>query len=812
MARNLKKTFLICSSLLGVLAVAESAAAQIQNGESYVTCFPGVDGKKLDLTEAVSGIVDLRSPGTQPFQTAWTDYTGFIKQSSKALTPTDVGLVFGIAFDTDENVYVANSAAFGLHIVDSAGKTVPNGQAGASWMRGQFSDAHGEPAIYKVDTSTNTVSRFGSLTNDGPGFGNIAFNPYSSQSNFYVSDISNGKIYHLDANGSVQNLSGFDHGVSNGGAADNGLTVDINSPPFSSAANTTAQAQTRWGITQSDRLVWGVGVYKKSSDISPRLYYGVGIGTSARVFSVKLEPNGSISSTLGDIRDENINLSDIGSNQIITDLSFSQNGEMLLAERGGIRGGTLSNFLGVGRFYEPHKGRVRRFSDSGGVWNLTPNPEIGDHSPHQNSAGGVDFAYGLDWVSSSEGNQTNLDVCDARFNATADALHWPNPAIYGIQNSPIINSSNVRPQSYYIDLDNDTGSHSHDKTLYGDVEVYRETCSPVSEPVEWDCATIEGSGVCTASSLGGPNTHSVTLDITHDKLGSVSNNLPITDITITTDDGVTYPGLFTPNLFTPSLPLQWGQTTTATFDVRTQPGDEQVCLTIDFNKPDENALITPINAFCCTETICVDVPKCEGCLELQDDYLVSYSYLRNSIEIEGTICSDNISLSDLSIDVDGNAMTLTNVTPTNGGTCVAFEATFTGPTVPADDGLDTLFNFSASSEMDANGVSECCSDSLSIEYLEEGENIDNLDNNGPIIIDWPWDDIDWEIIEWGGPLLSPFDIGRFNRYLMEKDLIPENAKAILTGDEILVVSSDNIVRRRLTIPTTTLRKAIPSNR
>ena len=129
-----------------------------------------------------------------PFQTHWN------ATKRNDIYATDVGLVFGIAFDrnaSSPNVYVANGAAFGLHIVDSSGNEIKDGQPGARWMRGQFADGIDEPAIFKIDTQTNIVTRFGTLTNDGPGFGNIAFNPYTAQNNFYVSDLSNGKILSL---------------------------------------------------------------------------------------------------------------------------------------------------------------------------------------------------------------------------------------------------------------------------------------------------------------------------------------------------------------------------------------------------------------------------------------------------------------------------------------------------------------------------------------------------------------------------------------------------------------------------------------
>jgi len=450
------------------------ASAQIQEGEAFISCFPGVANGKIDVTSDSGGIIDIRSPGIVPTANNWP---AIIRGK---VTPLEVGLIFGIAIDHEQtpNVYVANSAAFGLHIENAAGITINNGAADARWMDGQFGSAsispgnpEGEPALYKINSQTNAVSRFGTLTNDGPGFGNIAFNPFTAQPNFYVSDLSNGMIYHLDQNGIV--TSSIDHGTAQTSTSDNGVTTDISTNGFTSAIN---DVQSSWGVTQASRLVWGLGVHKRQSDATARLFYGVGQGTSAKIFSVSLGATGSIGA---DIVDENIDLSGIIASNYITDIAFSSRDEIIIAERG-LRGSLIQ----YPYFYNAHSTRVMRFTwdNTSQTWTLSPAPyyDVGIYSsgqiPNGNSAGGVDFSYGLD-------NNFNLDrnQCDDRFIAMGDYLqNQSGNFIYGLQNSPVSNVGNVLPQSYFTDIDGNLSGG--EKTQNGDVEVFRKACAVPAAP------------------------------------------------------------------------------------------------------------------------------------------------------------------------------------------------------------------------------------------------------------------------------------------------------------------------------------------
>lgn len=613
--------------LLGVL-MPLNAQAQIELGESYVTCFPGVDNGKIDISKGSGGIIDTRNPGVAPNISNWA------AAMRNKMTPDKVGLVFGIAIDHDPvpNIYIANSAAFGMNIVDAGGMTISNGQPGAQWMPGQFgagsvtgSSPQGEPAIYKIDSATNTAIRFGTLTNDGPGFGNIAFNTYTAQNNFYVSDLSNGKIYHLDQTGGIVNSSTFDHGLLMLALSDNGAQADIANAAFSSNSSGLANSQSKWGVTQSERLVWGVGVHKLPSDPMPRLFYNVDVGVNTKIFSVALDSSGNISTNSSDIRNENVDLSGIAGNNIISDIAFSSNDEMLTAERGGLKGQMLmsSNLS----YYQPHNSRVQKHKWSAGTWTLSPSPfyDIGSYGSHKNSTGGVDFTYGL-----TPKNRTDLNQCDARFIAMGDALRFPTPRIYGLQHSPVSPLPNVINQSYYIDVDgliNNT-----DKTQNGDVEVYRESCR---DPGSDGLCNIEVSGpVCRAD---GKNVVTVTMTNTSGYTATgMTLDLPGAPA------GTTYSTSISGNSYTSTIVLDGTYSGPLTIGAK---------LTGD---PDESGMF-----ICCEREIIIDVEACDQpCLNVTGRWVREGRGWRYEFTVMAGTGDPNYNPTDVTVSVSPNGATV----------------------------------------------------------------------------------------------------------------------------------------------------------
>jgi len=94
----------------------------------------------------------------------------------------EVGQVFPITLDDSAipNIYLGQTAAFGLQIVGPGNNRLRKGQAGARWMPGQFGAAGGPGSIYKIDGHTGAVTLFASIPgNGGAGLGDIVFDKAS---------------------------------------------------------------------------------------------------------------------------------------------------------------------------------------------------------------------------------------------------------------------------------------------------------------------------------------------------------------------------------------------------------------------------------------------------------------------------------------------------------------------------------------------------------------------------------------------------------------------------------------------------------
>ena len=461
---------LVLAMLVNLLAPFSGARAQqvtaglMSNGDLAVTGFSGtkdIGGQTFIDTEGASlKILDVSARGVASGQLVETPakFQAFAR---------DIGQVFGTALDNapNPNIYVTATTAHGLKIVipDNNGDGVPEvvqtGQAGASFMEGQFGSAlgGGPGTVWRIDGTTGEITRFtdiasGGLPNSGPGLGNITFDPAHYQ--FYVSDMDTGNIHRLDLSGN--DLGSFDHGTQGrpqAGLGPVGLNVagrmDITNAAFDSTNPTT------WGIADERRRVWGLAYY------SGRLFYAVAAGS--QIWSVGINTDGSFS---GDAR---VEIDAVDGGKPVSDILFTPQGRMIVAQRGGFQ--SAADFT---LFHVPSDNRVLRYSrDETGNW-IQQGDEyaIGFPADHKQASGGVGLA------------------CDGTLWSTGDALR-NEPAIAGIgpyavhglqgNNMSLVRPLNVPPHaSWFVDYDNmfsDPEKAGH----VGDVEVYRDCSGDRSE-------------------------------------------------------------------------------------------------------------------------------------------------------------------------------------------------------------------------------------------------------------------------------------------------------------------------------------------
>ena len=452
-------------------------------------------------------VIDIRQPGF-----VWDGRLLAAPEIFDVLAK-DVGQVFGVALDdqTPPNIYVAATSMFGLNIVDRGRDGSPErrkkGGPGAGWMKGQFGlDLQGGPgAIYRVDGRTGVVTLLTNVTldgvpNPGTGLGNLAYDAAHKQ--LFVSDLYTGMIHRFDLDG--KELSRFDHGVTGLGAAKLATApFDPKNRPNISSERFDSEKPDTWGFAPAARRVWGLAVHED------RLYYAVVAGP--QVWSVGIASDGSFAA---DPRWE-LDVPAQAGPLPVSDIAFSYQGAMILAQRGLIAGA-----YDYSAFTQPGEPQVLRFwlkdpndSPSPGRWKLVPEEyAIGFAGNYRNTNGGVALGYGY-----GQDGMLSTTVCEAALWTTGQNLR-NDPAlrsqlepggplvVHGLQGSPadLVRNANTPPViSYFVDYDDkfdDPRATGH----IGSVRVYTTPCAATAyvRPIAVAAAPAGGGGGCV-----GPDCH-----------------------------------------------------------------------------------------------------------------------------------------------------------------------------------------------------------------------------------------------------------------------------------------------------------------
>lgn len=282
----------------------------------------------------------------------------------------EIGAIFGITIDDQENIYLASSDVYHHH--NSFG--FPSSNIGRPY---------GAAQIFKCSPPLYTAVPFVNLPNledAGNGIGNIAYDKKHKQ--IFATNLENGMIYRISMSGVI--LETYDPWT-----ADSGL-VD--------------------GMVSQNERIWGIGVNYESGN--SKVYFPRVTSSSRELYSITLNSNGSFPASGSEI----IEINGLPGNQSsITDLAFSSSTqELLVSERGG-----------------PHNSTVHSFSKSGTNWNFNKFYFVGGTvgADGQNAAGGVDF-----YSNSRENGGTECDESFwASGNFMAYQQGGTSQRIYGIQ-------------------------------------------------------------------------------------------------------------------------------------------------------------------------------------------------------------------------------------------------------------------------------------------------------------------------------------------------------------------------------------------
>jgi hypothetical protein len=516
--------FALPALLLAATAQAQQRDVTVMRlGDAVVTGFSGTvapdPGKRRPPNKSVADLtfIDPDGPSARVIDIArpghvW-DGSVFAAPKTFNVLAKDVGQVFGVALDRQSppNIYLAATSVFGLNIVkrgrDGQPERLKTGGPGAGWMKGQFGlELQGGPgAIYRVDGSTGVVTLFANVTldgvpNPGPGLGNLAYDDAHRQ--LFVSDLHTGMIHRFDLDG--RELGRYDHGVTGRNAGKLApLAYDPKTRPNIATTRFDSQKPATWGYAPAPRQVWALAVHRD------RLYYSVAAGP--QIWSVGIARDGSFAN---DARWE-FDVPAQAEPLPVTDIAFSEQGAMLLAQRALVAGAyDYSAFTQPG---EPQVFRVwpKQPNDppSPGRWKLEPEEyAVGFAANYRNTNGGIALGYGYD-----QNGALATSACEAALwttgqnlrNAPAlkDRLEPGGPlVVHGLQGLPSdqTRKANTTPPwpSYSIPYGDDA-REPHAAGDTGSVRIYTTPCPVGAAPAQPTAAV--GSPGFTPIGCVGPN-------------------------------------------------------------------------------------------------------------------------------------------------------------------------------------------------------------------------------------------------------------------------------------------------------------------
>jgi hypothetical protein len=365
---------------------------------------------------AVGVIYDIRNTEDA---TVGVDFGAVIETISPANWTVDqIGQIFGIAIDDNDNVYLSASDVYDT---------------------GFDNDPFGPGQIFIASASNDFLAvPFVELPNTGGalnGIGNVA---YCADNNMlYASNLEDGMIYRINPSGVI--METFDPW-----AADNGSA----------------------GIAPQAEQVWGIGL--NTEDDVKKLYFARINGAAREMYSITLNENGSFPTT----GSESVAFNNImGVGQRITDIAFNNDGDqMIFSERG-------TKFL-----TGAHTSKTLRYDLNGGSWSMELQYFVGGFVtddfpsvpsvPGENSAGGVDFG------ATSVG--TSIDGCDELVWTTMNYFEDGNGGLfYGMQGIDADgNNSSEDPNDpnyttdIIIDFDGEYDNFAQ-KGEIGDIEIFK---------------------------------------------------------------------------------------------------------------------------------------------------------------------------------------------------------------------------------------------------------------------------------------------------------------------------------------------------
>ncbi|MDP4218922.1 MAG: T9SS type A sorting domain-containing protein [Bacteroidota bacterium] len=421
--------------LCGIIQAQPATMLPFQDGDAVATCFSG-NSMGQNLSMPVIVVMNIQNANINaPIGANWS-YAG-LRLMDNQWAAQHIGEVFGIATSNSGDIFVTATTVYGG----------PTATTNYAW--GTLPGA-GPGTVYKINGITGAPSVFANLPNtSAPGkpyaaLGNICYDGKHNQ--FFVTDLDDGKIYRLDGTtGAI--LSSFD--------------------PFAPDGGTP-------GYCPLGERLWGIGYFNDSVYFCRWNQDGGNTGGLAnQIWSVGLSGTGNFAGP--EHLDFNIPpLAGSGFSHPVSDIEFSQSGNMLLAER--VWYGTAASPLlptpNLGGW--AHAARLLEYHLVGGTWTAFPTSkyQVGTFYNQTNSSGGCDYGF-----KSYDDKARAVAGCDSTVWVSGDALHFntpgPDPEIYGFQGYPQVAgpAASTAALSMFIDANNVT--NDVDKNEIGDIDIYK---------------------------------------------------------------------------------------------------------------------------------------------------------------------------------------------------------------------------------------------------------------------------------------------------------------------------------------------------
>lgn len=296
---------------------------------------PSNANKILQDPDASVGILyDTRQNQSAPTGGDWSSTIN--KLEPTAWTVSNIGQVFGVAMDRDDNIFLASSDIYALN--NWAGKSLESGNNNRPISCSQIYKCL--PPNYIPEPFVNLPSSCDPLN----GIGNIAYDYVNDQ--LFASNLEDGKIYRINNLGEIQDS--YDPWLPDNFAA---------------------------GIAPIEERVWGIGINVEEG--VSKIYFAKSVLSSFEMYSLELEDG--MFPTQGSERLV-LNLPGNGAKNytMISDLAFSQDGStMVYAEYGVINQSHVKSLTNANGTWSP----------SGSQYYVGANVGIDG----ANTAGGVDF-------------------------------------------------------------------------------------------------------------------------------------------------------------------------------------------------------------------------------------------------------------------------------------------------------------------------------------------------------------------------------------------------------------------------------------